>query len=225
MNRFSTAVVILLLAACGGTERTRRTFPLSVAADTASLTTDSGWAVTLTSARASLTSARFFTGKVLIGKRLDPLSWLIPTAYAHPGHYQQGEAVGELLVAKDFDLLAGETEWGTANAVTGEYGSVQLGVASMRLTGTATKGAASVQFDTGDFAPPAPLEGLRFERVMDTKPGSVLLTVNLAGVLSRIDFAQIGASSSPLDQTSPAFNGFARGVEDTSVYAVTWRPQ
>ena len=213
-----------LLVACGGTEHTRRTFPVTVAAKTSPILTDSGWAITLTEAKASLASVRFYTGKVLLGRRFNPMDLIISSAWAHPGHYQQGEALGELLVPLEADLLSGSTtSWGTASAVTGEYGSMQLGygTAGLSVKGTATKDSTSVAF-AATFTPAAPLEGIKFEQVMTTAPGTVAITFDLNVVLSRMDFSQIGASAAPLDPASVAFNGFARGIEDTTSYLTLW---
>lgn len=217
-------VVLVLLAACGGTARTRRTFPVVVSAKTDAMVTDSGWTVTLTSARVSLSGARFFSGEVPVVRRFDPLGWLVPSAWAHPGHYMPGEALAELLTPLEVDLLAGDAAWGTASAVTGDYGSLQLtlGASGLRLAGTATKGADTVTFDTGGFTPPSPIDGVPFHHAMDTAPGRVRLALDLAAVVTRMDFAYVGAGPSPLDTSSPAFNGFARGVEDASAYVTTW---
>ena len=225
MKRLKTVLLVsVLLAACSGTERTRRTFPLKVETKTSPLLTDSGWAVSLTEAKASLASARFFTGKVLLSRRWSPMGLLISEAWAHPGHYQQGEALAELLAPVEVDLLSGAaTPWGTASAVTGEYGSLQLGYGAggLAVKGTATKNGTSVPF-TATFTPAAPLEGLKFEQVVTSAPGAVTLTFDLNTLLSRMDFAHVGASATPLDTSSVAFNGFARGIEDTTSYTTTW---
>lgn len=229
MKRVALLLVSLSLAACGGTAQTRRTFPVVVSTVPGPLVTDSGWAVTLSSAQLSLASVRFFSGEALVRRgplpwRFDPLGWLVPSAWAHPGHYVPGAAMGELLQPLTVDLLAAETPWGTADGVTGTYGSLQLslGAEGLRLKGTATKGADSVVFDTGSFAPPAAIEGVPFSHVMDTSAGRVRVAVDLAAILSRVDFALVGSGADPLDPASPAFNGFARGVEDSSVYHATW---
>lgn len=217
----------LSLLACGGTERTRTTFPVQVSARSSGLVTDSGWSVTLTKATAHLASVRFFSGKAQLA-RATPW-WhraLISNAYAHPGHYAAGEALGEVLATLDADLLAGPTEWGVADGVTGAYGSLQLGFAEggLEVEGTATKGADTVAFSTR-FTPPAPLEGAAFSHEMTTSPGRVDVQLDLSVVFSRIDFALVGSGAKPLDTMSPAFNGYARGIEDVSAYVTTWSAQ
>lgn len=216
----------LLLAACGGTERTRRTFPVEVSGSTAPLLTDSGWSVTLSKASLHLEALRFFEGKVVLA-RAQPW-WrglLVSSAWAHPGHYVPGEALGELVLPLDVDLLATTpTAWGTASAVTGEYGSAQvtLGGAGLELVGVATKGGASVEF-SAQFLPSEALEGARFDQLMTTASGVVQVQLDLQVVLSRMDFAQVGSGAKPLDTASPAFNGLGRGVEDTSAWVLSWK--
>lgn len=223
MKRLGWLVLAVVALSCGGTATTRRTFPLVVSSTTGTMVTDSGWTVTLSGAHASFASARFFSGEVPVVRRFDPLGWLIPSAWAHPGHYMQGEALGELLAPVEADLLAGDTAWGEVSGVTGEYGSLQLTLAAagIHLAGAATKGSQSVTFDA-TFTPPSSIEGVPFAHTMDTAPGRVRVAVDLGAVVTRMDFAYVGASTSPLDATSPAFNGFARGVEDSSAYVTTW---
>jgi hypothetical protein len=215
----------LAVMACGGTSRTRTTFPVEVAAvGREGLTTDSGWAVTLTKATVSLGAVRFFTGKVLIGRRFDPWSMVWSTAWAHPGHYQQGEAVGELVQNADIDLLEGPVAWGTANAVTGDYGSMQLTYAAqgLRLAGFATKAGQRIDFEATTMMPAKPLEGIAFDRVMTTEKGVVRVAFDFNVILSRVDFSAIGMSAAPLDPASPAANGLNRGLLDTTAYRVTF---
>lgn len=228
MKAFLRRIVSLAMVACfscGGTGRTRRTFPLVVSMEPGALVTDTGWRVTLTQATVSLASVRFFSGEVpAISRRLSPLDFLVSTAWAHPGHYVPGEALGELLTPVDVDLLAGDTPWGTVNAVTGPYGSLQLmlGSAGLRLRGTASRDTQAVVFDTPGFAPPTPIDAIAFSHQMGTSAGYVRLAFDLNAVVSRMDFAQVGAGANPLDPMSPCFNGFARGVQDSSAYRAAW---
>ncbi|MGV3623570.1 MAG: hypothetical protein ACO1OB_22310 [Archangium sp.] len=225
-----TILVLLLLSGCGSmTERQRRDFPVEVVGSTAPIVTDSGWTVTLTRATAHLATLRFFSGPAQVVQGSPPW-WhglVVSTAYAHPGHYVPGEALGEVLTPVDVNLLdANATNWGTADAVTGTYGSVQVGYApgGLEVEGTATKNGTTVEFST-TFTPPAPLEGASFPHEMTTSKGRVQVTVDLDELFSRVDFGSVGTGAKPLDTMSPAFNGFARGVEDVSVYATTWKDE
>lgn len=225
-----TILICLVLCGCGAmTERQRREFPVEISGSSAPIVTDSGWAVTLTKATAHVSTLRFFSGPAQV-VQVSPPWWnglVISTAYAHPGHYVPGEALGEVLVDLDVNLLATEpTAWGTANAVTGTYGSVQIGYATggIEVEGAATKNGTTVEFST-HFTPPAPLEGASFPHEMTTSKGRVQLQIDLDELFSRIDFGSVGTGAKPLDTMSPAFNGFARGVEDVSVYATSWKDE
>ncbi len=212
--------------ACG-TEYSRRSFPVEISGTRSTLVTDSGWSVTLTKATAQLTTLRFFEGKVLASRHRNPWwrSMLVSEAWAHPGHYIPGEAMAELLTPIEVDLLATEpTSWGLADGITGGYGSVEVGFGSngVQLEGTATSGSQTVPFSMR-YAPASALEGVRFEHEMATQPGTVRVQLDLGVELSRVDFSKVGASALPVDEQSPAFNGFARGVVDISGYLVTWK--
>jgi hypothetical protein len=160
-----------------------------------------------------------------------PLDLIVTPAFAHPGHYMEGEALGEATTPVSIDLSKRTAQaWQVANAVTGSYGSAQLiyATAGLRVRGTATKGGQTVRFDTGTLVPTKPLEGLKFEREMDTSAGTVRVQLDLGVMLSRVDFSQPGATAGAdgvvlLAPTSVAFNGFDRGVLDTGSYIISWQ--
>lgn len=216
--------LLLLLTACGGTVAQRRTFPVEVVGTPVSaMANDKGWVVTLSEAKATVGPVRFFTGKVLLSRRWSPLSLVIGTAHAHPGHYLEGEALGEVLTATEVDLLAtAPTSLGEANAVTGEYGSMSLAVTKIRLKGTATLGATTVAFDTTELVLKEPLAGVRAERELGTEKVTARISMALQTWIARIDFAKAGGATA-FAADSEAFNAFNRGVLDTSAYAVTFQ--
>jgi hypothetical protein len=227
-----TFALLLLLVGCGVTEQTRRTFPVEVVVSTSAAPLETGWTVSALEGSMSLTELRFFEGRVLVAQRSwNPVDLLISTAHAHPGHYVPGEARGELLAARELDLSGRDVlAWDTANGVTGSYGSAKLtfGASGVRVRGTATKGATTVRFDTGALSLTKPLEGIRFEHEMTTAPGTVRLEVDLGVLLSRIEFdkaltAPNAAGVVVFDPSSAAFNGFDRGVTDSSSYRFTWK--
>ncbi len=211
--------VVLLLTACGGTIAQRRTFPVEVAGvPVAAMANDKGWVVTLTEAKATVGPVRFFSGKVLLTRRWSPMQLLIGTAHAHPGHYLEGEALGEVLSTKEVDLLATTpTSLGDASAVTGDYGSMAFTVSEVRLKGTATLGATTVVFDTTAFTPKEALAGLRFEKVLGIEQVTARINVGLQTWVTRIDFAKTGGAPA-FAADSEAFNAFNRGVLDTGAY-------
>lgn len=216
-------VSMLLLVGCGGTEHTRRTFPVEVMGKPGAVVTDSGWSVALTTATAHLESVRFFEGKVLVTRRAPWWrSLLVSEAWAHPGHYQPGEALAELLAPLELDLLAtGPVRWGDASALTGSYGSMQLGFGAggLQLEGVATRGAETVDF-SAQYTPESALDGVAFDYELTTAPGTMQLHLDLQALLSRIDFAQVDGS---ITVDSVAFNGLVRGMGDINAYLVSWR--
>lgn len=225
-------VLLLVLAGCGVTEQTRRTFPVEVVVSVPSAPLETGWTVTALEGSLPLTGLRFFEGRVLVAQRSwNPVDLVISTAHAHPGHYVPGEALGEVLSPAEVDLSKRTVlTWDTANAVTGSYGSAQLsfGPAGVRVRGTASKSDQTIRFDTGALVLTKPLEGIRFEHEMNAAPGTVQLEVDLAVLLSRIEFDK--ALTPPnvdsvvvFDPSSVAFNGFDRGVTDSGSYRFTWQ--
>ncbi len=231
------ALWCLSLVACGSVEQKRRTFPVEISSLAPTGANDFGWTVSVTSATARIDTVRFFEGKVLVsqacrsntkcsegrgpaGRRwsFDPYVLIGGSAWAHAGHYVPGEALGELLQSSDVDLLAAApVELGVAQAVTGEYGSVELGLKNAHVKGTATKGGMTIAFDTTLYSPEKPIEGVKFDRLVQDEVGRVHLAVKLQTWLSRVDFA------APFTADGAARNGFIRGVQDTSAYEVTWK--
>jgi len=227
-----------------GSEAERRAFPVEVTAATLSEErNERGWRVALDSAHVSVGPVRFFEGRVLLSSRATPrffdwYSLIGGTAHAHPGHYVPGDALGELLETHTVDLLGGVSVLGTASAVTGEYGSLELTLATpgdaqgalqghaVRVVGTATNpDGGQVRFDVNADLP-KPVAGVRFEKSLGTEAGRVRITVDLRKWLERIDFATAtdpdadGVYTFPAD--SQARNALLRGVEDTTAYVVTW---
>lgn len=126
------------VAACGDEEAAARvSFPVEVMGKgQAGLPNDHGYSVAITRARLHLGPVYFYSGEPLFTRRAEE-AWpwrlliraAIPvgTAHAHPGHYQEGEALGELLLSGSFDLLGpGPATLGTASGVKGTYRSAQV---------------------------------------------------------------------------------------------------
>ncbi|MCY1018464.1 hypothetical protein [Pyxidicoccus sp. MSG2] len=232
----------LALSGCGS-EAERRTFPVELTGTLPSGANERGWTVTLESAHASVGPVRFFNGRVLLSRRAPRFDWyslIGGTAQAHPGHYVAGDALGEVLTTATVDLLTG-APLGDASAVTGEYGSLELTLATptastdaagalgghaVRVRGTARNAdGGAVRFDAvADL--PAPVAGVRFEKSLGMEAGRVRIAVDLGTWLGRIDFATATDPDADGVYTFPAGsqaqNALVRGVEDTTTYVVTW---
>jgi hypothetical protein len=241
----SPALLLLVFLASCGTGAQRRTFPVEMTLQPMTGPNERGWTVTPEALHVSVGPVRFYEGHVLLSHRaprFDPFLLLGGTAWAHPGHYLPGDAMAEVLSTTVVDLLAASpTVLGEANAVTGDYGSMELtlpvptatgdavaplGGHAVRVRGTATHtDGRRVRFDAA-LDLPKPIEGIRFERSLAQEVGRVRITVDLNTWLGRIDFATAspadaaGVSTFPIG--SQAMNALVRGVEDTGAYVVTW---
>jgi hypothetical protein len=156
------------LHACASPEEALRV-QLSVTADpsgVAQVTSDLGYAIEVTEARAAIENLAFtIAGEAHTASLWRKVSdFLIPTAYAHPGHFQGGDVTGELRGRFIIDWLPGtDAQLGDATLLVGVYKSANFtlirateddGVASddpllghtALLRGRATKGASDITF-------------------------------------------------------------------------------
>ena len=172
MRRVYTAPVLLLSAlalhACGGPEEAPRV-ELPVVVDPSGIepvTNDLEYEITLTEARVMVENLAF----TIAGEAHTASLWrrvsdfLVPSAYAHPGHFQGGDVTGELRGRFQLNWLGGSaSELGNATLLVGMYESANFtfihateddGVATddallghtAVLQGTATKDAVTTEF-------------------------------------------------------------------------------
>ena len=96
----SAASSVAIFACSEPSEAPRVELPVVVdASQVVPVTTDLGYEVELSSARIVMDDLLFtVAGEVHAASLWRPVSeFVVPTAYAHPGHYQGGEVSGELL--------------------------------------------------------------------------------------------------------------------------------
>lgn len=204
--------------------------------ETRSATTRSGWRIELSKGQLALEALHFFAGEPLGASnrpRQRPTSVLalweraeglfgVATAHAHPGHYVEGDALGEMLVPVTVDLLAGSTPLGVANATSGLYRSGrvtfatppvgalagEMGDASLVLEGTATKEAETRVFrfraagaELNNASQKPELEGCRFEEAQIDAAGAVVVTAHPAIWFAAADFTELPPSTdgAPVD--------------------------
>lgn len=199
------------------------------------------WTVTLTEAVAALGPVYLFEGEPLLG-RFDLRQLLLPRAYAHPGHYQEGEALGELREQVVIDLLDPEpTRLGMMSAVTGECHSAQIGVGSaesglagaeqleghaLLVRGEAARGDELIPFEASiDLE--IFVEGLDFEHEIDDSPGHLAVEVDLRRWLRRVDFSTTTPGDGEeglaiFEEGTQAHNALSRGVDNTLAYGFAW---
>ena len=237
MKRAAIACLLPLLVASCTTGEQRTSFEVEAVgleAGTA-VENDHGWTVALDEAVLALGPLYFFEGDPLFARRtiMDRLLG-IRVAYAHPGHYQEGDALAQLLTEVEVDLLAAApVPLGTAEGVTGDYNSAQVGIrplaggaldgSSLVLSGTATREADTVAF-ASHVTLDLDVEGITFDRDVDGSPGRVRVGVDVHRFLLAADFTDLAGSTGPVEvpDTSQVFNALNRGVDNTSAYVFEW---
>lgn len=168
-HSLTTISAIMLAVACSGPEEPP-TVELAVYADPSAIdtvTNDVGYEVELTEARMVMDGLQFaIAGEAhAVSLWQKVANFLVPSANAHPGHYQGGEVTGQMRGRYLVDWLPGKkTKLGTATLIVGDYHSANFNFETATTTdddlesddelvghtallrGTATKQGASVAF-------------------------------------------------------------------------------
>jgi hypothetical protein len=133
------------IEACGADEASGQRIVLSTrvepVAGAQSFTTAVGWNVTLSRALISTGPFYYFAGAPplvrLLPKRAPEWRWSsaaallgLGEAFAHPGHYKAGQALGQMLQPWSVDLLAGGADLPVGDGVTGLYRSASFSFTS-----------------------------------------------------------------------------------------------
>jgi hypothetical protein len=165
------------------------------------------------------------------------------TAYAHPGHYNPGEAKGEMLATASFDLVSGPADLAAGEGTSGVFRSArfswqspaegalaaELGSNVLILEGTATKDdlekvfrLVAAQSDTLDAADKPELEGCTFEEVDIQSDGRVTVSVDPRVWLDQADFSDVDDSpdGAPLEVSAEleAARAFVRGIKKSTAF-------
>lgn len=222
-------LALLYCAACGtDTGRERVFFDLrigGVAEET--MTTSAGYDVQLTEAHLSLQRVEFFEGEPLFSLRSSERwsRWLgIRTAHAHPGHFQEGEALADALQPVVVDLLGSAPATIPGDGVTGSYRSARIAIApdasldgnSVVVEGTASRGSEVFEF-RGRLAIEESVTGIAVGYEVDTDRGEFQMEVDLERWFDRIEFDELGTSVDMTPDGQP-HNALLRGIRNTSAY-------
>lgn len=245
------------LAGCGTTTGQRITLATRVTAEegiSAPFVNAYGWSVKLTAARLSIGELYYFSGPPVVAS-LSPrprLDWrgafAIPAAHAHPGHYTEGDALGQMLEPETVDLT-GEVTLADSDAVTGHYESARFSFESppagdlapqmeghvVWLEGEATKDGAVLRFrataDEADIlnADGNPfVEGCVFETADIEESGTVTLAIHPAIWLDQVDFgevpAELDADRVDLPPGEAPHKAFVRGLQKGTAYEFSYTP-
>ena len=96
-----------------------------------------GWSISMTEAYLSVGPLYYYSGDPVLSLRHMEKSslrsalamvgdWLVRPAYAHPGHYIAGAAMGQMLTPTTLDLLAGSVNLADGDGVTGSTNSAKF---------------------------------------------------------------------------------------------------
>lgn len=215
-----------------------------------------GWSIQLTKAAVSVGALYYFDGAPIFSAQHAPLRSRdvldrvlgVRAAHAHPGHYQAGNAMGQMLSAGSFDLALGAADLGTGDGTSGQYRSGRfvfgekatgaaasaLGANVVVLEGKATKGTMTRVFrasgalgDVLDSYGEPKLEGCAFaEEPAVEADGTVTVHVKPSVWLDQSDFETVpeSAGGEPADLTpdEEAYKGFVRGLKKGSAVVFSY---
>lgn len=165
-------------------------------------------------------------------------------AYAHPGHYQAGNALGEMLEPSSVDLLGGPSVLADGDGVTGTYRSARFtfsapptGPYAAALDGHAAVVEGRAELDGEDtryfraFAeleelariqPEGHIDGCEFDAVNVDDDGTVTVRVDPSVWFDLVDFSALDAGSEDAPSEFPSGSqprlAFAQGLAQLSAY-------
>ncbi len=132
MRRAAALAAALVFAGFGAhcvgpRESPRVILPLSTATmNGEAATNDLGYDVTLTSCRLALRDLTFTAREETVARAQPMRAFFAPRALAHPGHFSNGEVIGELRGRFLADFGAGATSLGDATLLEGNYGAADF---------------------------------------------------------------------------------------------------
>ncbi len=215
---FSAGLFGLPLACGSDTGRSRVEFDVEMGGlgGAGPFDNEHGWSVTLTKATVDAGPLYFYEGAPLFTRVLE---LFVSTAYAHPGHYVEGDALGDFLERATVDLLASEPVLlGKGNGVTGSYNSARFEGRVVELEGSATKDGQTIDF-SGTFTLEGPIEGIAFGAEV-TANGKIQLLIDAGEWVRRVDFSLLATPS--FERGTQPFSAFERGIEKAGAYHFSW---
>lgn len=269
-SRLCLFALIACGAGCGGTPDDEpvpakrvvlRTAITADAAASSQFTTNFGWKVTLDQAAVAVGAVYYFNGTPAFTMRersptlLQRFGALFEgTAHAHPGHYQAGDALGQMLTASSYDLESrapgqladGEGVTGTFRSARFVYASSTTGPAAAVL-GTHVAVARGVA-EKADGTTPAPIhfsvfadyndvaaqttsgqvDGCTFTETEVTGDGTVTIVVSPNVWFNVVDFTDVAPGTAeaptPIALGTRAGVGFVNGLTQLDAYNFNFTP-
>jgi hypothetical protein len=221
---------------------------------TAEFTSAVGWNVTLTQAFVSAGPFYYFDGAPPLVLRQARKTWEyasrllgLGVAHAHPGHYQAGNAMGQMIEPVNIDLLGGSVDLPDGDGVTGSYRSARFTFAEPAGAGSkALDGHAALALGKAEKAGEIPrffqafadlsaieksaslghIEGCEFSEADVEGDGTVTVTVNPKIWFDLVDFTDADAGSADAPADLPADSqpqiAFVLGVTQLSAYKFSY---
>lgn len=234
MYRISFLLIVVIaamgLASCEPVEPARVELPVIVdGSGLAPTTTDLGYEVELSEARMVFEDLVFTVRgeahRVSLTERL--LAWIVPNAWAHPGHYEAGEVAGELRGRFVVDWTEGAGQMlGVAILLEGRYQSANLTFARGNVI-DGLDADDSLLGHTAELAGVARRDGVEiaFRALIASPPGRELIGVPFDFDVSADTEGELGLALMPTDpfELDSLFDGidfFVLPEEDGEVFIV-----
>lgn len=217
-----------------------------------------GWSIQLSKALISVGPLYFFDGAPIFSKLellpSEPTSpWQdvlgLRVAHAHPGHYQQGNAMGQVLGSTAVDLALGATPMIDGDGVTGSYRSGRfswvfpavgpeaagLGTAAILVEGSGTKDGKTRIFrmiatkeDVLDSYNEPKIDGCAFQETDVQGSGTVSVHILPSIWLDQAELEFVAESTDgepvELQDGEEAQRAFERGVKKGTAYKFSFTP-
>jgi len=223
-----------------------------------SFTTGFGWKVTLTRALVATGDFYYFDGAPPLAVHRPRRDWEfaqrwlgLGIAHAHPGHYEAGNALGQMLTPWSVDLLTDTAALADGDGVTGIYRSASFsfkappaGPFATELfghvaiaEGTAEKEGEELRTfraiadltDLEDSVANGQVDGCEFAETDVQSDGTVTASVNPKFWFNLVDFseAKVGSAEEPseFEAGSQPKIAFAQGVTQLSAYKFSYSKQ
>jgi hypothetical protein len=216
-----------------------------------------GWSITLSEARVSAGPFYYFDGAPPLVRRERSSDFRFAArllglglAHAHPGHYQAGNALGQMLASASIELLGDSVELPVGEGVSGTYRSARFTFSEPSGTGSAALdghvalavGKAQKAGKTPRFfrafadlsaieksASQGHIDGCEFDEVDVQGDGTVTVTVDPKIWFDLVDFtdADAGSEAAPAelpDGSQPQL-AFVLGTTQLSAYKFAYSPR
>jgi hypothetical protein len=254
----------VLLEACGadssdstGGRRVVLHTRVEAAEDASEFVTAAGWSVKLDRALLSTGALYYFDGAPPLAFRKKESTgelaqrWLgLGVAHAHPGHYQAGNALGQMLESSSVDLLDGPVSLADGDGVTGTYRSARFsfvapptgphadaldGHAAL-VEGVAEKDGEEPRVfraiadlaDIEQSAAEGHVDGCVLDEVTVEGDGTVTVVVTPRVWFNLVDFSVLEPGSTDVPTEFPAGSqpkvAFSQGLAQLSAYHFSYQP-